>query len=77
MKAQFLIAATAAAIIAVPAAARTVAPAPIAPAPVSTATPWPNQRVCLVDEITGSRVPVRMCHTRAEWAKLGIDPFAK
>ena len=77
MKAQFLIAATAAAVIAIPATARTVAPAPVAPAPASTATPSPTQRVCIVDTVTGSLIPMKVCHTRADWAKMGIDPFAK
>lgn len=76
MKAQFLIAA-AAAVIAIPATARTVAPAPVAPAPTSTAAPLPTQRVCVVDKIIGSLIPTKVCHTRADWAKMGIDPFAK
>jgi len=77
MKAHILIAATAAAVIAIPASARTVAPAPVAPTPASTAAPSPTQRVCVVDKIVGSLIPAKVCHTRAEWSKMGIDPFAK
>ena len=79
MKTQFLIATTsiaAAMTVAAPAGARTVAP-PMVPIAAQSSTPSPTQRVCVVDTITGSHIPTKLCHTRAEWAKLGIDPFAK
>ena len=47
-----------------------------APAPV-TAAPQQNVRYCDVGEITGSRIPRRVCKTRAEWLKHGVDPLAK
>ncbi len=64
---------TATAAIAVPASAggRTSA----APAPTDTIAA--TQRVCVVDTPTGALAPRRVCHTRAEWASMGIDPFAK
>ena len=32
-----------------------------------------NQRVCVKEELTGSRIPRRECHTRAEWAERGFE----
>ncbi|QKS01478.1 hypothetical protein F9288_18995 [Sphingomonas sp. CL5.1] len=61
--------------IAVPAAARTLPPP--APVPAPTDTPSPTQRICWVDTVTGSRIPTKECHTRAEWQKMGVDPLAK
>ncbi|MBS0283227.1 hypothetical protein [Sphingomonas sp. 67-36] len=61
--------------IAVPAAARTVAPP--APVPTSTDTPSPTQRICVVDTPTGSLVTRKVCRTRAEWNNMGMDPLAK
>ncbi|WEK43579.1 MAG: hypothetical protein P0Y64_01735 [Candidatus Sphingomonas colombiensis] len=80
MKTQFLIATTsivAAVSLAAPASARTVAPPPVAPIAAPSTTPSPAQRICVVDTLTGSRIPTKVCHTRADWARLGIDPFAK
>jgi hypothetical protein len=31
----------------------------------------PDQRVCIRDTLTGSRVPRNFCKTRAEWAREG------
>ncbi|WP_298671877.1 hypothetical protein [uncultured Sphingomonas sp.] len=82
MKTLFLIAATsiaAAIVAAVPAGARTVAQPPAAPAtmPSTTPSPSPKQRICVVDTMIGTNVPTKVCHTRAQWSNLGIDPFAK
>lgn len=30
---------------------------------------------CVVDTITGSRIPMRVCRSRAEWLYLGFDPL--
>lgn len=57
-------------------------------APVATETPAPqptaktsqiaaNPRVCLVDQVTGSRIPQRTCKRLADWHAAGLDPFAK
>jgi hypothetical protein len=32
-----------------------------------------KQRICFVDEVTGSRVPQRICKTREQWEKLGVE----
>jgi hypothetical protein len=50
--------------------------APAASAPV-TAAPQKNVRYCAEGEITGSRIPRRICKTRADWLKQGVDPLAK
>lgn len=34
-----------------------------------------NPRVCVVDTITGSRVPMRECRLLGQWRTLGIDPL--
>lgn len=34
-----------------------------------------TRRYCIVDTITGSRVPVKQCRTRADWLKDGFDPL--
>ena len=44
---------------------------------VSHAKPNPQQRVCVVFNITGSILPQKTCKTRKEWAAAGVDPFAK
>ena len=48
-------------------------------APVSSATAVVGKakKYCVVDQITGSRMPVKVCHTRAEWLNEGFDPLAK
>ena len=47
------------------------------PVPAATATPKADtKRYCIVETLTGSRVPQRMCHTRAEWLTRGTDPLA-
>ncbi len=57
----------------VPAATETATPQPAPKAADAT----PNPRVCLVDNVTGSRIPVRTCKRLAEWRAAGLDPFAK
>jgi len=34
----------------------------------------PDQRYCIVNEVTGSRIPHRACKTLAGWQEQGIDP---
>lgn len=41
------------------------------------AAPSPAQRYCVVDQITGSRVPHKVCKTRKEWLDEGFDPLNK
>ena len=37
-----------------------------------------DQKICIVDTITGSRIPRRACKTRAQWiAATGQDPLLK
>lgn len=51
-------------------------PAPVAAAVDATANPAPKTkepRYCVVDQITGSRIPQKECHTKAEWQALGVD----
>ena len=45
----------------------------------STAQPAAESktRYCIRDTVTGSRVPVKVCHTRKEWLDQGFDPLAK
>lgn len=64
LSAATAIGATAMARDAAPAAAPTAVPAPTA-APVSKKDP--NERVCKTSPVIGSRVPSRICMTRAEW----------
>ena len=64
----------------------TLAMAPVAadprgavePAPVPTAQATAKadtKRYCIVETLTGSRMPQRICHTRAEWLTRGTDPL--
>ncbi len=34
----------------------------------------PAQRYCIVNDITGSRIPNRSCDTLASWQDQGVDP---
>ncbi len=43
--------------------------------PGTTRARQPRQRYCVVDTITGSRIPYRTCRTHAEWLKAGFDPL--
>jgi hypothetical protein len=58
------------------------APAPIAPvaeqnARASIDPSTDMRRVCVVDTLTGSLLPRKVCQTRADWVAQGIDPLAK
>ena len=74
-----LITAIAAALLSVTVAPQPSAtPTPPAPAPVaSTVRARYNPRVCLVDQVTGSHIPVRSCKSLDQWRALGLDPLAK
>ena len=37
----------------------------------------PKTRYCVVDTLTGSRIPTKQCRTRDDWLKRGFDPIAK
>ena len=37
--------------------------------------PKVEKRYCVTDVMTGSRVPRKLCKTRAEWLTLGFDPL--
>jgi hypothetical protein len=39
------------------------------------AAPNVDRRYCVVDEITGSRLPHKVCKTRKEWLAEGFDPL--
>jgi hypothetical protein len=43
----------------------------------SSAKPRKETRYCMQSGLTGTRIPVRECHTRKEWLALGVDPTAK
>lgn len=77
----------AAAAIASFAATPSIAAAPVAlngasaaaeTAPVKTTRRVRETRYCAVGTITGSILPQKECHTRADWISLtGFDPLAK
>ncbi len=56
-------------------AVATDTPAPT-PAPKAASSTY-NPRVCVVDTVTGSRIPHRDCKTLDQWRAEGIDPLAK
>jgi hypothetical protein len=35
----------------------------------------PDQRYCVDVTVTGTRIPRRTCHTRADWMAQGFDPL--
>ncbi|MFA5963982.1 MAG: hypothetical protein WC804_08200 [Sphingomonas sp.] len=41
------------------------------------AKPKPEQRFCVVSEVTGTRIPKKTCKTRKAWLAEGFDPLAK
>lgn len=52
------------------------APAPTTPSTLAAGPSKPNDLVCASREVSGSRIPVRECHTLAEWdaiRKQGMD----
>ena len=56
--------------IAGPAIAADQTPAqPPAPAPMVSSSA-PDKQICRTEEVTGSVIPERHCHTRAQWAEL-------
>lgn len=56
-----------------PTAVETPAPAPAPRIETAKANP----RVCVVDRVTGSMIPLRVCKTLSDWRAQGIDPLAK
>ena len=34
--------------------------------------PGQEKRYCIVDEVTGSRIPVKVCKTKKEWEAQGV-----
>lgn len=44
-------------------------------ADTKAAAPSDQQRYCVEDTLTGSRITHRECKTRAEWMKEGFDPL--
>ncbi|MGJ3627786.1 hypothetical protein AB5I41_13895 [Sphingomonas sp. MMS24-JH45] len=75
MKTLIAIAAAAAATVAATAGAEPRAPRPVTEAAAQDGVPAPaanpRQRICFVQEVTGSRIPVRACETRAHWQAIG------
>jgi hypothetical protein len=63
------------------------AAAPVAPQPQAgrfvdaasvIASLPPGTRLCVVDRLTGSRIPTKVCHTADEWiARDGVVPTGK
>ena len=47
------------------------------PTPAVKADATANPRVCVVDTVTGSRIPQRTCKRLAEWRAEGLDPLAR
>ncbi len=44
-------------------------------APASAKTP-PEKKYCVIDTVTGTRIPQKTCKTRKEWMRdEGIDPL--
>ena len=49
-----------------------------APAPTNAEKPRSKAtKYCVESGLTGTRIPLRECHTRAEWLDRGFDPLAK
>ena len=57
-----------------PAAAPTTEAPQAAPTGARVATS--KTKYCIVDTVTGSRIPVKTCKTRGEWLDRGFDPLA-
>lgn len=54
-------------------------PAPEATAPATDTAAQPaakEQKYCVRDTTTGSRIPLKVCKTRKEWKAEGFDPLA-
>ncbi|MEG3088606.1 hypothetical protein [Sphingomonas sp. PB4P5] len=48
-----------------------------APAQTTSAKPVTAKRYCVIDTVTGSRLPQKTCQTREQWLDQGFDPLAK
>lgn len=57
--------------------AKTPDPDNATPAATQPAEAKPDQvdtkRYCVIDQVTGSRLPTKVCKTKAQWAAEGID----
>jgi hypothetical protein len=53
--------------------ATTAQPKPAMAAKAAAAAPSPNTKYCIDPDATGTRIHLRQCKTRAEWAKAGVD----
>lgn len=42
-----------------------------------SAKPATAKRYCVIDSVTGSRLPHKTCQTREQWLDQGFDPLAK
>lgn len=75
MNATFVFAAAASLVAAVPAVAEPRAPEKPADSMIAAASTPAAKPVqyCFEDTITGSRVPVKKCRTRAEWNRMGVE----
>lgn len=40
-------------------------------------SPGPKTKYCVVDQATGSHIPLKVCLTRQQWLARGFDPTAK
>jgi hypothetical protein len=54
-------------------AAGAAVPAPTAPKAAVKPADDPDKVVCVSTEVTGSRFPVKQCHTRRQWAQATRD----
>ena len=57
----------------------TAAPTTEAPQVAQDGARVPNAKTkyCIVDLVTGSRIPVKTCKTREAWLEQGFDPLAR
>ena len=54
-----------------------VDPTADAPKSAAVAKPEKSQKICVADTLTGTRMPKKICRTRAEWiARTGSDPLS-
>lgn len=44
-----------------------------AAAPATAASPTAEKRYCVVESLTGSRMPKKVCKTKSEWQQDGMD----
>lgn len=66
------------ALVAVPASAidRQATENTLSATPGSAKTPPPEKKYCVIDTVTGTRIPQKTCKTRKEWMRdEGIDPL--